>query len=400
MGLSEIKDNARKFILDRKLLNPKNERWRFSPIREFLKFSINGNSEHPFKLDESLKIDNSYKIIIKDGELIDELSDSLPDELIIKKIHDEDFENSDELQRYFGKLIDSENYHFTAKNMINFSNCIYINSKPNSNVEKPIHIVNIQTKNESFPRFFINVAKNSNLSIIERNINKVGNSIQNSVVEILLEENSVLNHICLQEGANTNWNFYNLGALQKKNSSFISSIFSLSGYRNINEISSNLEDEGAEIDLSGLYIADGKSHRDNHVKVIHSSPNTFSKESFKGILSGQSNGVFNGLVIVQQDAQKINSSQSNRNLLLSKDSQMNSNPQLEIYADDVKCSHGSTTGQIDDDALFYMRSRGISESNATKILVKGFAGEIVDKIKMSSIQNYIEPFIENLVSEN
>ena len=146
-----------------------------------------------------------------------------------------------------------------------------------------------------------------------------------------------------------------------------------------------------------VYLADKNAHRDNHTIINHSAPNTYSNENFKGILTGKSSGVFNGLVRVKPFAQKINSSQTNRNLLLSSDAQMNSNPQLEIYADDVKCSHGSTVGKIDDQALFYMRTRGISETNATKMLVKGFADEILEKIKIKSIINYIEPHIEKLI---
>jgi len=395
--LDNIKLNALNKISEFKL-NPKAERWRFTPIKEYSQINFQSTSDFKNEFEIS-QFEDSIKVFVQDGEFLEGKSDEFPDGLHIQEISSDEFSENELLNTHFNKLNDDDKNYLVNENTANFSNVIFITTDSNTNIEKPVQLINFQTKSKSSPRIFINAGLNSNFSIIQQNINMVKNSIQNNMVEILLEENSKIIHCCFQEGNSTNWNIQNLSTFQQKNSNYKCSIISLSGHRNINEVHSNLKGEGAEIELDGLYIANEKAHRDNHTKIIHSSPQTYSKENFKGILADSSNGVFNGLVVVKQNAQKINSDQSNRNLLLSNSARMNSNPQLEIYADDVKCTHGSTTGQIDDDALFYMRSRGISEEHATKILVKGFAGEIIDNIKFKSIQDYINQHIEKLIKK-
>ncbi len=394
---NELIKKAEEIISDNESLNPKSERWRFSPIKEFSNFNFSGNSSLTLNTNKNPQIDECIQIEIQNGKV--QNLESLPSGIDLIEFGN-DIEQICQKLSDFGNIGNPENYYFSAENTGQFSNCIVLIIDENQTFEKPIHLVHNQTEQKEYTRIFIHCKKNSELKIIESYNNSINNSYQNSVIEILMEQDSNFEHYCIQNGNDSNWQFYTIGVNQNRNSNFKSTILSTSGYRNINEIFCNLKEEGAETEISGLYVADGISHRDNHTKIIHSSPNTFSTETFKGILAGKSSGVFNGIVVVEQDAQKINSDQSNRNLLLSTDAQMNSNPQLEIYADDVKCSHGSTTGQIDDDALFYMRSRGISESLATKILVKGFAGEILDKIKVKSVIDFIEPKIEELVENN
>ena len=389
--------NSEELITNKQSLNPKSERWRFSPIKEFSNTKF---TEKPTTSTDNTivpPIDDCIQIKIQNGKI--QNLKSIPFEIELTEL-DNDIDKIYQKSSEFGSIVNPSNYYFSAKNTIKFSNCIILTIDKNQIIEKPIHLIHNQSNQEEFTRIFIHCKMNSALKIIESYNNRLENSYQNSVVEILMEQSSNLDYYCIQNGNNSNWLFYTLGIIQKKNSNFINTLLSSSGYRNINEIFCDLKEEGAETDISGLYICDKESHCDNHTKIVHSSPNSFSNETFKGILAGNSSGVFNGIIVVEQDSQKINSSQSNRNLLLSSSAQMNSNPQLEIYADDVKCSHGSTTGQIDDEALFYMRSRGISESDATKILVKGFASEILEKIKIKSIIKFIEPKIEKLVNKN
>ena len=378
-------------------LNSKEERWRFSPIKEFIKSDFSGKNNLNKKSIDIHKFDEAIEIFIKGGS-IHELG-NLPSGIEIIQCEN-DLKKIYQFLPNFGNIINSEDYYFSDENTIEFSNCIILIINENKFFEKPIHLIHNQSKHKDFTRIFIHCKNNSELKIIESYNNSIQNSYQNSVVEILMEQESKLDFYCIQNGNESNWLFYNLGVKLFRNSQFKKSIFSLSSYRIINELFCDLNEDGAEAEISGLYLADKDSHRDNHVKIIHSAPNTYSFEIFKGILCGRSSGVFNGIIIVKQDAQKINSNQTNRNLLLSSDAQMNSNPQLEIYADDVKCSHGSTAGQIDDDALFYMRSRGISEGSAIKMLVKGFADEILDKVKIKSMLDFLEPKIEDLVDKN
>ncbi len=153
-----------------------------------------------------------------------------------------------------------------------------------------------------------------------------------------------------------------------------------------NDINVQIDGERCDTDISGLSLLSGKDHVDNYTIVSHNKPNSSSRQLFKYILDESSEGVFNGLVTVQPDAQKTDSQQTNKNILLSKNALMNSNPQLEIYADDVKCSHGSATGELDEDAIFYLRCRGIDLLAAKSLLVEGFAKEVIDKIKIDSVK--------------
>jgi Fe-S cluster assembly protein SufD len=162
-----------------------------------------------------------------------------------------------------------------------------------------------------------------------------------------------------------------------------------------NNLRIELKGRNASAHLNGLYVVSGESHVDNHSVVDHASPDCYSNELYKGVLNGKSRGVFNGRIFVARDAQKTNAYQSNKNILLSDEASMNAKPQLEIYADDVKCSHGATTGQIDPEALFYLRSRGIGEREASALLTNAFAEEILDKISVSSVREKLKEIIHS-----
>jgi Fe-S cluster assembly protein SufD len=165
-------------------------------------------------------------------------------------------------------------------------------------------------------------------------------------------------------------------------------------------IHANLRGEGADCSLNGLALSNGNQHLDNHVITDHQVPNCTSTQNFKTVLQDNSSGVFNGRTIVRKDAQKTDSSQSNKNLLLSKNALMNSNPQLEIYADDVKCAHGSTTGALDKDALFYIRSRGFDILAAKTVLVRGFATELLESVKHDGMRYLLTDRFDTWLSEN
>ena len=155
-----------------------------------------------------------------------------------------------------------------------------------------------------------------------------------------------------------------------------------------------MDGSNCETFMNGAYTLKGKSHCDNHTTVDHKVAHCYSKELYKGVIDGRATNVFNGKVFVRKDAQKINAFQSNANILLSETGTVNSKPELEIYADDVKCSHGSTTGQLDDEAVFYLRSRGLSEKSAKELLVKAFLGEVLEEVENEEVSSYVEEQIE------
>ncbi|MED5474606.1 MAG: Fe-S cluster assembly protein SufD [Candidatus Neomarinimicrobiota bacterium] len=374
-----------------------NERWRFSPIKDLQKVDFFDDSKVISNSINRPHIDGAINIKVHNGEIINK--NSIPKDIDVKKYSREQLSSIEDLGKYINTLKNAK-YYFEEKNALDTKYFIIITTKENQVIKKPIHLCYEQKSKKETARIIFNCKKNSQLTVIESYINSIENSYKNSVIEYNLGQNCHLDHYCIQNGNNENWLFYTYGVIQGKNSTFNSNILSLSGFRNVNEIHCDLTEEGAQAEISGLYISDKKSHRDIHTKIVHSHPKTYSSETFKGILTDESSGIFNGIVVVEKNAQMINSQQINRNLLLSKNARIKSNPQLEIYADDVKCTHGSTIGQIDDDALFYMRSRGISEVDAMKILVKGFAGEIIDKIKIKAIIEYAETKIENIVGNN
>jgi Fe-S cluster assembly protein SufD len=239
--------------------------------------------------------------------------------------------------------------------------------------------------------------KNAVLNIIETfaNVHKEPVVWANSVTEVYVEENAEVNHYVLQEGRPKTRQVSHTEVTQQRDSLYNNYTVTLPGTDLVrNNLNINLAASNTETHLYGLYLVAGQQLVDNHTTVDHRKPNCFSNELYKGVLSGTAKAVFNGKVFVQQEAQKTNAFQQNNNLLLSDKAVADSKPQLEIFADDVKCSHGSTIGQFNQEALFYLRSRGISESSARNLLVSAFAFDVVNKIKIPVLREHVERLIE------
>jgi Fe-S cluster assembly protein SufD len=267
-------------------------------------------------------------------------------------------------------------------------------------VEEPIHIIFItDSGNEKIltqPRNLFIAEKNSQVTIIEHYFGKDGEIyFTNSVTEIVAEENAIVDHIKLQEESKKAFHIARMEVDQERSSNFSSHLISTGADLTRNDFNAKFNDEGGECTLNGLYMIDGKQLFDAHTLMDHAKPHCNSHEHYKGILDDKSRGVFNGKIIVRQDAQKTNAFQENNSILLSDEALVNTKPQLEIFADDVKCSHGATIGQMDDDAKFYLKSRGIGEEASNSILLHAFASDVITSIKIESIRNYIEKIISN-----
>ena len=238
------------------------------------------------------------------------------------------------------------------------------------------------------------MGENSKATIIE---NYVGhdetNYFTNSVTETVLLQGSSLKHYKIQQESTNAFHIASLNTSQSKDSRFESHSISIGGALVRNNINASLNAEGAEIIMNGFYMADNTQHVDNHTRVDHLKPHTQSHQNYRGVLNGKSRGVFNGKVVVHPQAQKIEAYQNNANLLLSDDSEIDTKPELEIYADDVKCTHGATVGQLDDDMLFYLRSRAVDEQTARSLLTYAFADEIIKNINFQAIENKLENLI-------
>jgi Fe-S cluster assembly protein SufD len=232
------------------------------------------------------------------------------------------------------------------------------------------------------PRSLILVGDTAQAAIIETFFSLAADTtFTNAVTEIIAGEGALVDYCKLQQESDAAFHYARVQVQQERSSSVATHSIQLGGLLTREEVQTVLAGEGAESLLHGLYVITGRQHVDNHTIIDHARPHCSSREVYKGVLEGQAQGVFNGKIIVRPDAQKTDSKQSNKNLLLSEDAIINTKPQLEIFADDVKCTHGATVGQIDPEAVFYLRSRGIAEDEAKRLLTYAFANEVMERIK-------------------
>ena len=248
-------------------------------------------------------------------------------------------------------------------------------------LDLPVHLIFLSSGDGRLncPRLHITGKKQSRATLILDFLSVPdGENLVSSVTEIFLEERARLDCVVVERESDRTVHIANLQTRQGRDSELLIHTLTLGGALVRNELGAELADLGAELDLKGLYVGLGDQHLDNHTRVDHATPRTTSREIYKGILAENARGVFRGLIHVRPDAQKIDSTQSNMNLLLSPGARVDTRPQLEIYADDVKCSHGSTVGKLDEEALFYLRSRGLSRTQARALLTRGFVAEICE----------------------
>ncbi len=302
-----------------------------------------------------------------------------------------------DLQPHLGRHAETKGHPFAALNTAFLDDGALVVISAEVDLKEPIQIVFATTPAEAVvthPRVLIVGGKNSRASIVESYVGFGDQSyFTNAVTEIVAQDNATIEHCrLLQEGSGS----YHVSTTQShlsRDSNLVSHNYALGGSLIRNHVNSVLDGEGAESTLFGLYVTVDRQHVDNHTRIDHAKPHCSSREVYKGILDDQSRGIFNGRVIVRPDAQKTDAKQTNRNLLLSREALADTNPELEIYADDVKCTHGATIGQMDEDALFYLRTRGISEKAARNVLIYAFARELVDQVKSAPAREYLEKLL-------
>ena len=299
------------------------------------------------------------------------------------------------INAHFAQYANYQDNSFTALNTALASDGVVVRVPDNTVVEQPIilrFITDTRTKNiASQPRNLIVVGKNSELMLAEsyRTLGE-GASFVNVVTEIVLDRDTRMQYYKVQDETEKAYHIGTTQVNQTDNSHFYSATITLNGNFVRNNLNIRLNGQFAEAFMYGLYMPNGRQHVDNHTLVDHAMPNSYSNELYKGILDDNSTGVFNGKIFVRPDAQKTNAYQSCKNVVLSPGASMNTKPQLEIFADDVKCSHGTTTGQLNDEALFYMRSRGIPKDEARTLLLYAFSQDVLSQVKIQPIREYLE----------
>lgn len=307
--------------------------------------------------------------------------------------------------QHFSKHVDYATDSFAAWNRAAWKNGIFIHVPDNAIVERPIiaYYINHATAGEviSVNRNLVVVGKNAQATFIEK-FDSVGsaNHFTNLVTEVAVDENAGFDLYSIQHDLNNRYQ-HALTEIYQKNSSRVNTFtFTLHGKLYRNNLHLQLDGEGIESHMYGLYLLNADTLADNHTVVDHKKANSFSNELYKGIMDDNSKGVFNGKIFVRPNAQKTNAFQANRNIILSDKAMVNTKPQLEIWADDVKCSHGCTTGQLDEEALFYLRSRGLHKDTARAMMLYAFAGEVLNYVKHPVLKEYIDALISDRLHKN
>jgi Fe-S cluster assembly protein SufD len=387
------------------------EAWKYTSLNSVLKndFSIFLNKDNSVEFSDVKKyfihdID-TYKIVFIDGKYSSFLSETTHDAidvcLMSSALSKPKYKAV--IENYFNKIAKPDN--LTSLNTAFASEGAYIHIPRNVEVEKPIQIINFTTGSEAAtmtqPRNLIVVDENAHVQIIERHQSLTSNPVLSNVVtEIFAARHSTVDVYKIQNDQLNASLVDNTYVDQKSHSVVSMHTFSFGG--NITRNNLNFYQNGEHIDsiLKGITIIEGKQHVDHHTLVHHIEPNCESHQDYKGIFNERSTGVFNGKVIVDKEAQKTNAYQKNNNVLLSDKATINAKPQLEIFADDVKCSHGCTIGQLDDDALFYMQQRGIPEKEGKALLMYAFANTVLESVKIPEVKSRITKLIANKLDIN
>jgi len=335
-----------------------------------------------------------WEIVFVDGRYAPELSSAVSTEGVrISSLQQALREEPERLRPRLGRLAGlDEADPFRALNTAFLEDGGLVEVAPGATPSAPIHLIFFSTGQAarptvSHPRTLILAAPGSQATVVETYAGAEGGSyFTNAVTEVALEEGAVVDHYKLQRDSDKAFHVATLAVGQGRGSVFTDHSVCVGGTLARNHVEVRFEGEGGECELQGLFVADGAQHMDTHSLIDHAAPRCSSRELYKGILDGRARGVFYGNIIVHPGAQKTNATQTNKNLLLSKEALVDSIPGLQIYANDVKCKHGSTTGQIDEDAVFYLRSRGIDAETARAILTYAFAREVVDLVRVPAMR--------------
>ncbi|ELR68968.1 Iron-sulfur cluster assembly protein SufD [Fulvivirga imtechensis AK7] len=407
LPIHQVRKKAINAFQELGLPTARNEEYKYTDLKKALQKTFDFKAPSPQgkinreTIEECLipGLDANILIFIN-GVFSNELSTiiSPEDQLTIKDLEAATMEDKELIDNYFAQYANYEHDAFIALNTAFTEHGSFIHIPDNKLVEKPIalYFFNDAQAGKSYnqPRNLFIVGKSSQATFLEV-FYTVGKheSFTNIVSEIVVNENANAEYYKIQNNRDTAFHVGTTQVWQARNSQFSAYTFTLNGAMIRNNLNIASDGEGCESHMYGLYLLHGKTHVDNHTEIDHIKPNSFSNELYKGIMEDQSHGVFNGKVYVRQAAQKTNAFQSNKNILLSDQATINSKPQLEIWADDVKCSHGCTTGQLDEEALFYLQSRGVSKERARVLLLYAFAVEVLENVKLEPLKAYLEDLI-------
>lgn len=380
----------------------KDEDWRFTNLSSISQTPFrlaNGAYEaiSPVALQPFLVPGSACRLVFVNGRFVPALSNlaELPAGVRAGSLAGQIAEDSSVLEPYLGRYLDVEHDAFVALNTAFIGDGAFVYLPKRTVLEAPISLLFISASDVEpsmmHPRNLIVAEEESQASIIEDYIS-LGSGVcfSNVVTELIAGDNATISHYLIEREDTLALNVSTLFTRQGRSSNVASHSVLLGGALVRNNVHPVLAGEGAECLINGLFIGKERQHLDNYMLVEHASPRCSSRQFYNGILDDDAHGVFHGRIIVHKDAQKTDAKQTNRNLLLSDNAQIDTKPQLEIYADDVKCTHGATIGQVEEEALFYLRSRGVDEASARGLLLYAFASECLDRMKCAPVREYLQ----------
>ena len=410
--LAGARERGLELFAERGLPTTRDEAWRFTNLKplDALAFAprrpLDTNNENA---DDDVLIraqatagavGEAHRIVFIDGVFSDEASSigGLPSGVSVDSVGRVLERQPDRVRRLLGRTAGDKARSLTALNSALFEDGLFFEIREGQKLSGPVHAVFAQScstePTTAFPRNLIAAHPGSRATIVEHYVGCAGcTALVAPVSEVVVERGADLQHVILQEQAE---GVFHLGALeveQDAHSRFASHSLALGGRVARVDLRTLLAGEHAHAELRGLYLGAARQTLDHHTTIDHASPHTTSDQHYKGILGGRSHGVFHGRVTVRPDSQQIDARQSNRNLLLSDGARINTKPQLEIYADDVRCNHGATVGRLDDRQLFYLRSRGIEADAARAMLTLAFANEIGTRLPIAELGAYLTYYI-------
>jgi Fe-S cluster assembly protein SufD len=389
----------------------KDEDWRFTNVAPLAKLTFKPAAAGSITADTVKGVTfgslNAHRLVFVNGQFTPKLSSigQLPAGVTVKNLSAALVENSALIEKHLAKQATGEHSSFTALNNASFTDGGFVHLAAGKVLETPVHLLFISTATDSGA-----TAQARNLFIAEDNSQGTvlesyastgdGAYFTNVVTEVVAGDNAVLEHVKFQDESLSAYHIAALHAKLGRTSNFVSHSFALGAKLSRNNIRANLAGEGLETVLNGLYLTKGDQLADHHMIVEHAQPNCASHEYFNGILDGKSKGVFHGRIYVHPIAQKTDAKQTNKNLLLSDDATADTKPQLEIYADDVKCTHGATIGQLNDESIFYLRARGIGPDTARRMLIHAFAGEIIERVRHEAVREELDKLVWDRLEAN
>jgi Fe-S cluster assembly protein SufD len=378
------------------------EEWRFTRTRPIAELDFRPAAQAAAKIDEATIIartfDDSHchRLVFVNGYAAPSLSRVAKQRGVwMGPLSQAMSERGDRVRSLLGRHIDLTNQRFAALNTAFWSDGMYVEVADSVVLEKPVHVVHVTvpgaTPAMTHPRLVVIADRSAEMTIVESHIAlEDAPYFTNAVCEMVCGDNSSVTHWKVQRESTRAFHIAMQHATLGPNARFSTMNVSMGGALVRNDVHTILDGEGIDARVDGLYLAGGRQHVDNHTFIRHAKPHCHSFELYKGILDGHSRGVFNGRIFVDPIAQKTDAKQENNCMLLSDDARINSNPQLEIFADDVKCTHGAAIGKHDEDAIFYLRSRGIPATDARDLMVYAFASEVLERIGENALKVRLE----------